>query len=134
MKLTNNEDYIEFLIDRYYAEVESEADNSYNLIVNAKSAFMNVKFYTYCFVQSFKRFYDKLLSAYKNLNGVVILDDLSYENDVNLKIIFENYGKISVECHIKSNDRYKNECNLYFETDQTFIKEFLEEIKIEFEF
>lgn len=134
MKLRNNEDYIEFLIDRYYTEVESEADNSYNLIINAKSAFINVKFYTYCFVQSFKKFYCRLLNAYEKLNGIVVLDDLSYENDVNLKISFINYGRISVECHIKSNDRYKNECNLYFETDQTFIKEFLDEIKIEFEF
>jgi len=131
MKLKNESEYIEFVIGEIFDEDYPFGGKSCEVYFYANVSFLNIKFHTYSSTGVFSILYNELKECYNRLNGTVNIKSFSYEEDMDLKIIFQTGGHVKIEMNLKSNDEQGNKCTCNFETDQTFIKEFLGEIRYE---
>ena len=121
-KLHNGHEYIEI-------KKISSIDDDIEIEINAKSSFIKINFNTYIFSYALKDFYSKLQSLQTHLSGQIVEYYFNYEKDFKIDITYLTGGHVSIEAFFKSNNEFGNMCNLAFETDQTFISEFLDGLK-----
>ena len=127
MKISNGKEYIEFVVGQIFNYDNNHKD--FELCINANVSFMNIKYFTYSSLFAFKELYKNINNHYKSLDGSFKIDNFSYENDFDIKMEFDKLGHINIEMNIKSNNEHSNKCSLRFYSDQTFISNFLKELK-----
>lgn len=132
MKIKNDENYyIDFKILKILDEEYHLGGKCIEIMIDAKVSFLTANFCTYTSTVVLKNLYNKLLTCYEISAGLTSIKEFNYENDITLSFYFSNLGHAKVNMTIKSNDEHDNKCEMCFYTDQTFIAEFLLELKKE---
>ena len=121
-KLHNGHEYIEI-------EKISKIDDDMEIVITAKSSFIEVNFSTFIFSYELKKYCEKLKTAQEKLSGTITEHYFNYERDFKIDITYYAGGHAVIDAFFKSNTEFGNNCNISFATDQTFIAEFLNGLK-----
>ena len=100
------------------------------LTVEGKSSFLTAYAEMYVSNEVLMDFYEKLHVAYRKCSGTVA-ECFGYDDDFCLKLSFDNWGHVTVETKIIRWGELVNRCELRFRTDQTYVQEFLRDMKKE---
>ena len=123
-KIDNLNNFVKFEILEFNSECQE-----FKFLVNIECGNFIIKdkiIYTY--KQEFVNFYNLLQQCYDKVAGEVI-SKFEYEEDIKLKLSFTSNGNVIVNCEIFEYGINKCKCFIEFETDQTFIKSSLEQMK-----
>lgn len=131
MKISNEKDYIEFIIDKVYDDDYIGYGKLLRITIKGKSSFIFVEFDTYTAVGYLKKLYNEVKIIYDKCKGKIEKFYFSYDKDIELNIEFLNSGHVKVSTNIISNNALENKCSMCFITDQTYINQFLHELNIE---
>ena len=124
-EFTNNESVINFTLTKIF-----DNTGDYEFCVNIKSGrFIISNKYICVSKNNFIDFYNKLNECYNKLNNEV-KTNFEYDTDIILNICFKKIGHVNIVCDVFDGPTYGNKCHIVFETDQTCIKQTIEQLKM----
>ena len=124
-KIDNLNNFVKFELLEFSNECQE-----FKFLVNIECGSFIIKDkIVYVYKQELVNFYNQLEQCYDKVSGEVI-SEFEYDEDIKLKLTFAPNGGVAVNCNIFDYGANINKCFVEFETDQTFIKSSLEQIKI----
>ncbi len=127
MTLRNETEYITLTLGKKYDDCWED----YELTIDAEVSFVTVRsMQTYAQKSAFQELYTKLSEATSSVSGEVFMEQFSYEAGLYFRITYDGLGHAVVEANLCKNDN-GNACTLRLETDQTYISDFLKQLKRE---
>ncbi len=122
--IKNEDSFVEFVQVKFYKDSQ---DFEFN--VNAKCRYFIVENKTmWSNKTELVNFYKQLQDCYQKLKGEVE-SKFSYDEEIKLKLSFNQLGHVDVECDLYDYGENINKCHIEMKTDQTFIAETLKELK-----
>ena len=104
-------------------------NSSVKFCLNASTQYFDIKnFEFYADVDSFRKFLSGIEKVYENKMNSVELRQ-SFE-DSTLKIETDDLGHIRIICEVYYYGSYKEICKTNFEVDQSFLQDFIKELKV----
>ena len=123
-QLKNNESYIKFFLVNFFDDTKD-----YEFCVDVKCGSMSVlNKSVYANKKELDLFYNGLKQIYSDLHGE-LKTNFEYDTDIIVKIECTRSGHLRIVCDVHDGPTFGNKLHIEFETDQTYIKETLDEIK-----
>lgn len=122
--IRNENSFIEFRNDKFY-----EDSQDFEFCVDAKCGnFVIENKIVWAHKNELLNFYKQLQDCYNKLKGEVE-SEFEYDEEMKVKLSFNNLGQVDVECDFFEYSEYQQKCHIEFGTDQTFILQTLNELK-----